>query len=348
MANRRFHKKQRFTPDPSYVPPYDAAVLRLGLEYLKLSEAVAEKLSGAGIASVMDVVVREERDFYRISGFDKRNLGELKSALNNRRLRLKPPKEREEKPKTEQRDGVRQSKEHSENGKEERVRGAGRERGERNLRENSGRTVSFERRDRDVDRNAGDSRDHFAGVKKGEERNKSRRSRPDKGDKKSKNPRIWNPDGVSEKHTKEEREKRRPRRPKVEHPSDIYIKINKNNKWGFATRDGKEVIAPEYDDVFTFKEELCCVEREEAFGFIDREGNVVIPIIYECASSFSEGLACVFKGGVCGYIDKTGAEVIPFRYDAGTPVTDGECRVKKAGKWGELHISEPENIRWIN
>ena len=94
MANRRFHKKQRFTPDPSYVPPYDAAVLRLGLEYLKLSEAVTEKLSGAGIASVMDVVVREERDFYRISGFDKRNLGELKSALNNRRLRLKPPKKR--------------------------------------------------------------------------------------------------------------------------------------------------------------------------------------------------------------------------------------------------------------
>ena len=90
------------------------------------------------------------------------------------------------------------------------------------------------------------------------------------------------------------------------------------------------------------------MEKEEAFGFIDRSGNLVIPAIYECASSFSEGLACVFKGGVCGYIDKTGETVIPFKYDAGTAVIGGECRVKKAGKWGELHISDPENIRWIN
>ena len=79
------------------------------------------------------------------------------------------------------------------------------------------------------------------------------------------------------------------------------------------TRDGKEVITPEYDDVFTFKEDLCCVEKDETFGFIDRSGNLVVPIAYECASSFSEGYACVFKGGVCGYIDKTGETVIPFK-----------------------------------
>ena len=93
---------------------------------------------------------------------------------------------------------------------------------------------------------------------------------------------------------------------------------------------------------------MCCVESEDAFGFIDREGKVVIPLIYECASSFSEGLACVFKGGTCGYIDKEGNTVIPFVYDAGTAVTGGECRVKKAGKWGELHIADPDNVRWIN
>ena len=100
MANKRFRKKTRFTPDPSYVPPYDASVLQLGLDYLKISDVVREKLTGAGITTVMDVVVREDKDFYRISGFDKKNLGELKSALNNRRLRLKPPKA-EDKTKTE-------------------------------------------------------------------------------------------------------------------------------------------------------------------------------------------------------------------------------------------------------
>ena len=50
----------------------------------------------------------------------------------------------------------------------------------------------------------------------------------------------------------------------------------------------------------------------------------------------------------CGYIDKEGITVVPFAYDAGTAVENGECRVKKAGKWGELHIDDPDNVRWIN
>ena len=371
MANKRFRKKTRFTPDPSYVPPYDASVLQLGLDYLKISDVVREKLTGAGITTVMDVVVREDKDFYRISGFDKKNLGELKSALNNRRLRLKPPKA-EDKTKTEPANKAgaeRAAKNNNADQRLDRSDRADRKEGDRRNRDKfvkdkpvdrrnapeknenaaertdrkdrNDRSDRNDRNERRNDRAGADGRGNDEAAQRGE-RNGNR------SDKKNKNQRILNADGVSEKRTKEEREKLRPRRPKVEHPTDIYIKVNKNNKWGFATRDGKEAIAPEYDDVFTFKEDMCCVEKEEAFGFIDRSGNLVIPAIYECASSFSEGLACVFKGGVCGYIDKTGETVIPFKYDAGTAVIGGECRVKKAGKWGELHISDPENIRWIN
>ena len=331
MSNNKrkpFHKK-RFTPDPSYVPPYDASVLGLGLDFLKLGEEVAAKLTGAGITTVMDVVVREEKDFYRIYSFDKKNLGELKSALNNRRLRLKPAAEVPPKPAREtqsnelkRQDGAR-PKQDQRDGRDKNREGAP---NERQNRQQSKREPKEERREQSERSRANDSR---SGA-----RNKKNY--------------VSNPDGVSEKRTKEEREARRPKRPKVEHPVDRYIKINKNNKWGFATRDGKEVIKPEYDDVFTFKEDMCCVESEDAFGFIDREGKVVIPLIYECASSFSEGLACVFKGGTCGYINKEGNTVIPFVYDAGTAVTGGECRVKKAGKWGELHIADPDNVRWIN
>lgn len=310
----------------SYVPPYDAAILALGIEYLKLGDDVAAKLTGAGITTVMDVVRREERDFYRIYSFDRKNLGELKSALNNRRLRLKPPAERDT---------------------AEIAHDAGAERGRdnrdrRDNRDNRDRRDNRDNRENRENRERRDNRDNHRD-------NRDRRERVDsRASKAKKNPAIWNPDGISEKRTKEEREARRPRRPRTEHPVDKYIKINKNNKWGFATRDGKEIIKPEYDDVFMFKDELCCVEKEDAFGFIDRDGNVVIPLQYECAASFSEGYACVFKGGVCGYIDKEGNTVVPFQYDAGTAVANGECRVKKAGKWGELHISEPDNVRWIN
>ena len=90
------------------------------------------------------------------------------------------------------------------------------------------------------------------------------------------------------------------------------------------------------------------MEKDERFGFIDREGVEVVPIIYECALSFSEGLACVFKGGKCGYINKENEVVIDFQFDAGTSVENGKCHIKRDEKWGELTISDPANIRWIN
>jgi hypothetical protein len=133
-----------------------------------------------------------------------------------------------------------------------------------------------------------------------------------------------------------------------DHPIDKYIKINRNGKWGFVHRSGKQtVIQPIYDDVFTFKEDLCCVEKDSLFGFINRKGIEVIPIEYECALSFSEGYACVYKDGRCGYIDTNNQVVIKFEFEAGTSVEGGSCRIKKNGKWGEMSITDPTSIRWI-
>ena len=67
MSNNNRHRfnnrKKKPYLDESYVPPFDAAVLGQGLEYLRLSEAVSGKLTGAGITTVFEVVRREERDF---------------------------------------------------------------------------------------------------------------------------------------------------------------------------------------------------------------------------------------------------------------------------------------------
>lgn len=143
----------------------------------------------------------------------------------------------------------------------------------------------------------------------------------------------------------------RPRRVRVapeREERDKYVKIGMNGKWGFRDRVTKAQAVPmKYDEVFAFHEDLCCVQLGDKFGYINRAGEEVIPLEYDCASSFSEGLACVFKGETCGYIDKDGNAVIDFAYDAGTPMANGECRVKKAGRWGELHIEDPENVRWI-
>ncbi|MCR4662233.1 MAG: WG repeat-containing protein [Clostridia bacterium] len=131
-------------------------------------------------------------------------------------------------------------------------------------------------------------------------------------------------------------------------PVDIYIKISKNGLFGFKDKkSNKIVIEPQYDEVFSFKEDLCCFQKDEKFGFLDRKGTIIIPAEYDIASSFSSGYACVYKNDKCGYIDKENNIVIPFEYDAGTKVVDGECRVKKGTQWGELHINNPKEIRWI-
>lgn len=269
MATRRpRRKKQRVKDD--YKPPFDAKILNEPVTNLTFrNENTLQLLESAGIKTIGDVLKRQEKDFYRIFTFKKRNLLDVKGAIKKRRLYLKPtPSDAEQQQKNNNNDNT--------NNKQN-------DRGKKNT-------------------------------------NKSL----DK--------------------------KQRQQKKKVNNdlPQDKYIKINKGGKWGFSDRqNNKIVVQPQYDEVFIYKEDLCCVEKDELFGFIDREGEEVIPIIYECALSFSEGFACVYKNGNCGYINKTNDIVIDFKYDAGTSVENGECRVKKDGKWGELRLDDINNIRWI-
>lgn len=322
-------KKKKSFLDESYVPPYDKALLGQSIDILKLSDIVKEKLIKGNINTIYDVVRRCEKDFYRIPTFDKRNLGELKSALNNKRLRLKPMEDAPQKDK-------------SENQKPKTVKAEGStqptpKKGDK-PQKNVGSTQKATKQENN--RNHPKANDKNQSKQNGRVNDTKQAPKQGKFDKKVR-------EEITEARTKEEREKLRPKKEAVVHPQDKFIKINKNGKWGFATRDGKEVIAPEYDEVFIFHEDLCCVESADKFGFINREGEVVVPIMYDCALSFSEGYACVFKGEHCGYIDTENNVVVPFDYEAGTPVEEGSSRVKKLGKWGELHIDNPSEIRWI-
>lgn len=146
---------------------------------------------------------------------------------------------------------------------------------------------------------------------------------------------------------KEQRRMQKPKPTQVVHDKDIYIKINLNGKWGFENRDGKVVIKPFYDEVFNFKEDLCCVMNDDKYGYIDRHGKVIIPLEYDLGASFSEGYACVYRGEKCGYINKENEVIVDFEFDAGTAVEGNECRVKKDGRWGEMHLDDPTSIRWI-
>ncbi len=272
MANNRNRRHKKREIGAGYRPPFSEDVLSLKTEELAIRPDTLELLQGAGVLTFRDVLIREEKDFYRILTFNKKNLLDVKFALKKRNLFLRPSPE--EKPVEKQDVAATEDK-----SKQERV----------------------------------DKR--------------AKEQKPNHG-------KPARPPQQAEKKVKEE--------------ADIYVKVNKGGKWGFKDRDGNQKVEPIYDEVYSYKEDMCCVEKDEKFGFIDREGEEKIPLIYDCAVSFSEGYACVYKGEKCGYVNKNNETVIDFKFDAGTPVIGGECRVKRDGKWGELHIDNPSEIRWIN
>lgn len=307
--NNKKRNKNKKPREDNYIPPFSAEILAKPLSEFPFNPKTAELLSGANINTVLELVKKEEKDLYKISTFNKKNLFDVINTLKrNGGLFLKPTEKPAEK--------APEAQAHPQGNVQEQRRGGKPENGKNNER-----------------------RDNKNAAPKDDRRNNN----------KDKNERFV---PVTEKSTKAEHEKLRPKKSKVEYYTDSYVKMNKNGKWGFMTRDGKEVIEAKFDDVSVFKEDLCCVEINGKMGYINREGAFVIEPQYDLAMSFSEGLANVYRGETCGYIDKENNVVVEFRFDAGTAFTDGSCRVKKDGKWGELYFIEKDGartaeIRWI-
>lgn len=305
MPSRRYkHKKPQ---RDNYQPPYSEQILSESVTVLSLREDTLNLLIKANISTLKEVLKREEKDFYRISTFNKKNLLDLKKALQTKKLELKPTTE---KAKESPLNNEPQSAENV-SGKPKRTKGGNQEVSKENSKQESKEIVSSKKKPLSA-------KDKY---------------------------------GVADSPTFASILPERPPKVKVVVPRevpDIYVKVNKGGKWGFKDRMGKQRVAPLYDEVFNYKDDICCVEKDELFGYINREGEEIVPIMYTCATSFSEGYACVFKKDKCGYIDANNQTIIDFKYDAGTPIIEGECRVKLDGKWGELHIEKPSEVRWIN
>lgn len=291
MPNKKKYYHKRAPKADNYNPPFGEEILSQSIDVLSLRDDTKNLLVNSNITTLREVLKREEKDFYRISTFNKKNLNDILRAVSGKKLYLKPAKKPDE------------------------------------IKEKQNNQVTNE--GQKYDKNA-------VGIREFKRPKSAREDRSIK--KNAANERNYNMVTLIKRPPKPEM-KQQPE------PHDIYVKVNKNGKWGFKQRDGKQMpIAPIYEEVFMFKDDLCCVQKDDKFGFINRQGEEIIPVEYDCASSFSEGYACVYKNDKCGYIDKENKVVIDFIFDAGTAVENGECRVKKDGKWGELHIYTPDNI----
>mgnify|MGYP001243324747 CR=1 FL=1 len=77
-------------------------------------------------------------------------------------------------------------------------------------------------------------------------------------------------------------------------------------------------------------ETLTCTKAHIALGFINKEGKVVIARQFDEVGDFSEGLAWVKKGDLYGYIDRNGKYVIPpAKYSGAGHFRGGVARLIK-------------------
>lgn len=100
-----------------------------------------------------------------------------------------------------------------------------------------------------------------------------------------------------------------------------YVKVEK----GYAEE--------RYSYIGNFHEGLCVVQKDEKYGFIDKNGREIIPCKYEAANSFREGLAGVKLGGKTLFIDRRGEKVIESEYESFFFMDGFAELIKREKKW---------------
>lgn len=122
--------------------------------------------------------------------------------------------------------------------------------------------------------------------------------------------------------------------------SDGRIPVQRNGKYGFLDRHGREVIPCTYDETGIFRLGRTLVRKGDRYGIVDTAGRLVLPIEYENTTlrgdkyMYSDSLALVEKEGRFGYVDFEGRLAIPFYFDDAYPFSEGLAAVRHNGMWG--------------
>ncbi len=109
---------------------------------------------------------------------------------------------------------------------------------------------------------------------------------------------------------------------------DIYT-VKANGKWGFADKDGEELIAPRYDWMGDeFVEGVIVVGYDGGgIGYVNDEGIEIVAPKYDRACEFCNGFAAVALNGKWGFVDKSGKEVVEVKYDRVENFENGKAKV---------------------
>ncbi len=100
---------------------------------------------------------------------------------------------------------------------------------------------------------------------------------------------------------------------KFQRKNNGWAKVYQNDKVGFITKDGDEVVKPIYDDIGKFgkyQRGWAAVWINDKMGFINDNGEVVVAPKYDNIDKFKKGKAIVFLKDKQGLINEYGEEIV--------------------------------------
>lgn len=250
------------------------------LSALGVGEHLAELLTKNRVTTAGDLVCRTERDMFRIQGFNKKMLLELKKCLAAKGMDFLP--ERTDKPQNKP-------------AAEARAESAGDRRGER------------PERDRARD----------GATAGGGERRRGDRPAPQREQKREERKKLTEPLPVEEWRKVQKSGKWgffdgfNTVIPAIYDEvfcfKDGLASVEQDEKCGYINPAGEVVIPLEYETAMSFSEGYASVVKGGKCGYINKENEVVIPFVYDAATPFEDGEAKVKKDGRWGTIFPDGS-----------------------------------------
>ena len=107
---------------------------------------------------------------------------------------------------------------------------------------------------------------------------------------------------------------------------DGLFLIHYGAKWGYMDRQGKIVIAPQFDDAGDFFGGRAKVRKQEKWGYIDASGRLAIDFQFDNAEDFKEGLAAVQVNRRWGFVRPDGGFAIEPKFVGVAGFSEGLAR----------------------
>ncbi len=76
----------------------------------------------------------------------------------------------------------------------------------------------------------------------------------------------------------------------------------RDGKWGYKLKSGKEIIKPQFEDCRSFSEGTGAVRTTTGWGFVNRNGEFLVNPRFDQVLDFAGGLAALREGIAWGFV----------------------------------------------